>query len=125
MRVCESICLTDCCFELNIMFGTSSMFSVHFLYSRLLLFFCVREPLSSVYSLFLLLFGIRESPTSICLANHSTALKESENEPKEKSLFQQVFFEEILCSIYSKSIFEFHPFLLLLFFIDKKSNKKI
>jgi hypothetical protein len=55
------------------------MFFVHFLYSPFLLFF----------------FGVREPPSSVCLAHLSTQLKASENEPKEKALSRQVFFKDI------------------------------
>jgi hypothetical protein len=34
-----------------------------------------------------------------------------QNEPKEKALFQQVFFEEIFCKISSKTIFQKLNFL--------------
>jgi len=58
------------------------MFSVHFLYSPLLLFFLVFVNL------------LRRFVTP------------KENEPKEKALSRQVFFKEILCLISLKTIFE-------------------
>jgi len=73
------------------------MFSVHFLYSPFLLFFIgICESPSSIYSLFLsLFFCVREPHSSVCPAHLSTPLKASENEPKEKALSRQVFFKDI------------------------------
>jgi len=63
----EAICRS----ELKIIAGTLFIFFVHFLYSPFLLFF----------------IGIRESPSSICLAHPSTALRASENGTKRMLYF--------------------------------------
>jgi len=77
-------------------FYALSKFSVHFLYSLFLLFFIgIRESPSSIYSPLLLFFCVREPHSSVCLAHLSTPLKASENEPKEKALYRQVFFKDI------------------------------
>jgi len=67
--------------------------------------FCSSSCSFSLLTIFIVFFGVRESPSSICLAQPFDCAQGKQNEPKEKALSRQVFFKEILKKISLKTIF--------------------